>query len=98
MVSGQSFVQPLPSVQVILPPFSDVSRYRVRPCPFTRTVPTPGTFVALTVAAAEDVPAELALELPELGLDPEPDPVVADDPQAATVMAAPRTRLPPSSR
>jgi hypothetical protein len=62
-------------------------------------VPTPGTFVALTVAAVvEDVPAEFVLELPELGLDPEPDPVVADDPQAATVMAAPRIRLPPSSR
>jgi len=40
----------------------------------------------------EEVPAELALELPGL------DPVVADDPQAATVMAAPRIRLPPSSR
>jgi hypothetical protein len=65
-------------------------------------MPTPGTFVALTVVAEEeeeeDVPAELALELPELGLDPEPDPVVADDPQAATVMTAPRIRLPPSSR
>ena len=32
------------------------------------------------------------------GLDPEPDPVAADEPQAATVMAAPRSRLPPSSR
>jgi len=48
------------------------------------------------MAEDDDEPAEPAL--PELGLDPEPDAVVAEAPQAATVMAAPRSRLPPSSR
>jgi hypothetical protein len=70
----------------------------------TSTVPTPGTFLVLTVTAEEDeVPALLALPaelaVPEAGLDPEPDVGVADDaPHAATVMAAPETRLTPSSR
>jgi len=61
----------------------------------TRTVPTPGTLFALivTAGAADDPPAGAELA------EPEPEAVLLDeDPQAATVIAAPRTRLPPSSR
>ena len=106
-VSGQACRQPLLAVQVILPPFSVVSMYRVRPWLLTRTVPTPGTFFALTVAddeAPEALPpaAELA-ELPpaaELGLEPEPEAEVPpEEPHAASVTtAAPKIALPPSSR
>ncbi len=111
VVSGQAWVQPLLAVQVILPPFSEVSRYRVCPLPLTSTVPTPGTFFVLTVTAEDDVapaapeaPAEApvdALLAAELGLALEPDPeadVPAEAPQAATAMAAPKITPPPSSR
>jgi hypothetical protein len=92
-VSGQTLVQPLSSVQVIFPPFSEVSMYRVWPCPLTRTAPNPGTLLALIVTAADgDLPAAAPLE--ELAAVPDED----DDPQAATVAAAPRIRLPYSSR
>jgi hypothetical protein len=63
----------------------------------TRTVPTPGTLLALIVTAdAED--ALDGAELAGLELGPEPEAVVDDDPQAATVAAAPRTTLPYSRR
>lgn len=104
VVSGQAWVQPLLAVQVILPPFSEVSRYRVCPLPLTSTVPTPDTFLVLTVTAEDDVapaaPAD-ALLAAELGLalelDPEAD-VPAEAPQAATATAAPKITPPPSSR
>src|SRR6516164_4064206 len=59
-VSGQTLVHPLSSVQVILPPFSDVSMYRVWPWPLTRTVPTPATLLALTVIPGEEDADEAA--------------------------------------
>jgi hypothetical protein len=55
-VGGHTFVQPLSSVQVILPPCSEVSRYKVRPSPLTKTVPNPPTSVALRVMEASDWP------------------------------------------
>src|SRR5580700_2287139 len=85
MVSGHALVQPLAAVQVIFPFFSEVSRYRVCPCPLTRTVPTPETFLALMVAAADDA----LPDAPDAALDD-------DDPQAATAAAAPTVR--PASR
>src|SRR6202021_2225487 len=57
-VSGHAWVQPFAWVQVIFPPFSEVSMYKVWPCPLTRTAPTPGTLFALIVAkAADEAPA-----------------------------------------
>src|SRR5579875_3866641 len=97
---GQNFVHPLAAVQVTFPPFSEDSMYSVRPCPLTRTVPSPGTLVALTVADAgaaapgEAAPDELAGALGELLADVFGD----EDPQAAAVATAPRTRPPYSSR
>src|SRR5690349_8860945 len=92
-VSGQAWVQPFAWVQVIFPPFSEVSMYRVWPCPLTRTVPTPGTLVALIVAEAADeapdgvlLPGELAAVLED------------DEPHAATVAAVPSARPPASSQ
>jgi hypothetical protein len=99
-VSGHTFVHPLASVQVIFPPFSDVSTYRVWPCPLTRTVPAPGTLFALiATAAGDDVPTGALLdEFAGVPLD-EPAPVPVEDvPQAAAVATAPRARLPNSSR
>src|SRR5689334_17736646 len=67
--------------------------YRVWPCPLTRTVPTPGTLVALIVAEAADevpdgvlLPGELAAVLED------------DEPHAATVAAVPSARPPASSQ
>jgi len=79
-VSGQAWVQPFAWVQVIFPPFSEVSMYRVWPCPLTRTVPTPRTLFALIVAETAD-------EAPAGALLPgEPAAVFEDDePHAATV-------------
>jgi hypothetical protein len=51
-VSGQNLVHPLASVQVTLPPVSELRVYRVRPCPFTRTRPRPGTAATFTVYMA----------------------------------------------
>src|ERR1700750_3033693 len=76
-VSGQAWVQPFAWVQVIFPPFSEVSMYRVWPCPLTRTVPTPGTLVALIVAKAADEAPDGAL------LAGEPAAVLEDDEPAA---------------
>jgi hypothetical protein len=74
----------------------------------TSTVPTPDTFFVLTVTAEEDVaPAAPAEALPAaalgaaLGAELEPDPeadVPAEEPHAATAIAAPKIMLPPSSR
>jgi len=91
MVSGHALVQPLAAVQVIFPFFSEVSRYRVCPCPLTRTVPTPGTLLALIVGAADDALAGALLDEPDAVLDD-------DDPQAATAAAAPTARPANSSR
>jgi hypothetical protein len=78
--------------------------YKVWPCPFTSTVPAPGTFLALTVIPADDDdPPDGALldERADAPVDDDPPaavPVEDDDPQAATVAAAPTTRPPYSSR
>src|SRR6266851_3143488 len=92
-VSGQTAVQPLSSVQVILPPCSELSRYSVLPFPLTRTVRTPGTLAVVTVIAA----SALALGDPEEavadGEDEVPVPAVVDFPQAASVRAAAMTLL-----
>ena len=78
-------MQPFAWVQVIFPPFSEVSMYRVWPCALTRTVPTPGTLFALIVAEAADEAPAGAL-LPGEG----PAAVLEDDePHAATVAAVP---------
>jgi hypothetical protein len=67
-------------------------------------VPSPDTLFALTVTAEEvEAPALLALPVLELpaaaALGEEPDEeVVADAPHAATVTAAPKIRLTPSTR
>src|ERR1700733_9082407 len=95
-VSGQTFVHPLPTVQVTLPPFSVVSMYRVWPLPLTRTTPTPGTALALTVMPdEEDAGADVLAGwlLPELTAA-----LMDEAPQAATAATAPTTRLPYSSR
>src|SRR5580704_9229449 len=86
-VSGQAWVQPFAWVQVIVPPFSEVSMYRVWPCPLTRTVPTPGTLFAPIVAEAAD-------EAPAGPLLPgEPTAVLeVDEPHAAIVAAVPSAR------
>jgi hypothetical protein len=80
-------------VQVIVPPLSEVSMYRVWPCPLTRTVPTPGTPFTLIVAeAADEAPAGTLL----VG---EPAAVLEDDePHAATVAAVPSARPPARSQ
>jgi hypothetical protein len=86
-------MQPFAWVQVIFPPFSEVSMYRVWPCPLTRTVPTPGTLFALIVAEAADEALAGAL------LPGEPAAVLEDDePHAATVAAVPSARPPASSQ
>src|SRR5437870_1841637 len=61
-VSGHTLVQPLSSVQVSLPPFSDVSRYSVWPSPLTNTGPTPARVATSTVTAALEVPAAVVLD------------------------------------
>jgi hypothetical protein len=90
-VSGQYLVQPLASVQVIFPPFSEVSRYRVRPDPLTRTLPTPGTDAVEIVTPDDGLPAAAGAAVPE-------DPVVGaavdadlllELPHAASTSAAP---------
>src|SRR6201986_3501590 len=92
-VSGQAWVQPIAWVQVIFPPFSEVSMYRVCPCPLTRTVPTPGTLFALIVAEAADAARAGAL------LPGDPAAVLEDaEPHAATVAAMPSARPPASSQ
>src|SRR5260221_13259196 len=92
-VSGQTLVQPLSSVQVRVPPFSEVSMYRVSPFPFTSTVPIPGTLAAATVMAALDAPeAEVCDEEDdERPRAAEPEPA---EPQAArtSIPAAPKAR------
>jgi hypothetical protein len=91
-VSGQAWVQPFAWVQVIFPPFSEVSMYRVWPCPLTRTVPTPGTLVALIVAEAAD-------EAPAGALLPgAPAAVLEDDEPHAATAAALSARPPASSQ
>jgi len=90
-VSGQTLVQPLSSVQVSLPPCSELSRYRVWPLPLTRTVPTPGRLAAVTVMAAS------ALAVCEAEAEAEGDdavPVVVDLLQAASARTAAAPRAP----
>ena len=60
LISGQACRQPLLAVQVILPPFSEVSMYRVWPFWLTSTVPSPDTLLALTVTLEVAAPALLA--------------------------------------
>jgi hypothetical protein len=100
LISGQKCRQPLLAVQVILPPFSEVSMYRVWPFWLTRTVPSPATFFALTVTLEAEVPALLALLAPPAaaGLEEPDGDVAADEPHAATVTAAPKITPTPSSR
>src|SRR5215813_5694669 len=82
-VSGQTLVHPLSSVQVILPPFSEVSMYRVRPWPLTTMVPTPVTFAARMVTPGAEAGG---LAGGVFGL------AVPEDPQAAAAPAAARAR------
>ena len=93
---GQTVVQPPAAVQVTLPPFSDARTYKVRPFPFTRTLPSPGTVAALTVTEALG-----ALDPPVVVADPAAAGVAAlggggadvllDEPHAAKRMEAPAT-------
>ena len=97
---GQNLVQPLSSVHVIFPPFSELSRYSVRPFPLTRTVPALPTTCADTVyAAAEPVEAgddAAAADVADDAPDEPDDAVWVDDPHDAATTATPNAAIRPA--